>query len=139
MKTTVLLRIASVLTLIFCAGHTYGALLAPTREPQDAAVFMAMQTFRFRIMGAHRTHWEFYRGFGVLFSVTLALLAVLLWQLGTMAKTDAVRTRPLLGSLFLGYLAFTVVSGTYFFFAPAAFSAAVAICIALAFTAGSRS
>ncbi len=131
-KPSTLLRIASVLSLIFCAGHTYGSLFAPIREPADAAVFMAMQSYRFRILGAVRTHWEFYRGYSILFSVTLLLLAVMLWQLAALAKTDAVRMRPLLVSLFLGYLAFTVVSGKYFFIAPAAFSAAVAICLALA-------
>jgi len=138
MNASILLRVASVLTLIFCAEHTYGTLVAPIREPEDAAVFMAMQAFRFKIMGTIRTHWEFYRGLSILFSVTLLLLAVLLWQLGTMAKTDAARLRPLLASLFLGYLAFTVLCGRYFFIAPAAFSAAVAICLALAFMAAHK-
>src|SRR6266581_2289361 len=50
-------------------------------------------------------HWEFYRGYSILFSVTLLLLAVMLWQLAALAKTDAVRMRPLLASLFLGYMA----------------------------------
>src|SRR5437879_10375009 len=93
---------------------------------------MAMQSYRFKIFGAVRTHWEFYRGYSILFSVTLLVLAVMLWQLAAIAKTDAVRIRPLLASLFVGYMAFTVVSGKYFFIAPAAFSAAAAMCIALA-------
>ena len=50
MKPSVLLRVASVLTLIFCAGHTYGALAASSRDPEQAAVFMAMQAFPFEIM-----------------------------------------------------------------------------------------
>ena len=134
MKPPILLRVASVLTLIFCAGHTYGALSSFSRDPQEAAVFMAMQAFPFEIMGARRTHWQFYRGFGLLFSVTLLLLAVLLWQLAGLAKRDPVGARPFVGSLFLAYMGFTILSGVYFFFAPAAFCAAVAICLALAFT-----
>ena len=86
--------------------------------------------------GARRTHWEFYRGFSFLFSVTLLLLAVLLWQLAGLAKSDPVRARPFVGSLFLAYLAFTILCGKYFFMAPAAFSAAVAVCLALTFTSG---
>jgi hypothetical protein len=134
MKRSILLRIASVLTLIFCAGHTYATLAPFSVDPEQAAVFMAMQAFPFEIMGARRTHWEFYRGFSLLFSVTLLLLAVLLWQLAGLVKSDPVRVRPLVGSLFLAYLGFTVLCGMYFFIAPAAFSAAVAVCLALVFT-----
>jgi hypothetical protein len=134
MKRSILLRIASVLTLIFCAGHTYATLAPSSVDPEQAAVFMAMQAFPFEIMGARRTHWEFYRGFSLLFSVTLLLLAVLLWQLAGLVKSDPVRVRPLVGSLFLAYLGFTVLCGMYFFIAPAAFSAAVAVCLALVFT-----
>ena len=134
MKPSILLRVASVLTLIFCAGHTYGALGVSSRDPEQAAVFMAMQAFPFSIMGARRTHWEFYRGFSFLFSATLLLLAVLLWQLAGLAKSDPVAARPFVASLFLAYVGFTILSGVYFFMAPAAFSAAVAVCLALAFT-----
>jgi hypothetical protein len=134
MKPSILLRVASVLTLIFCAGHTYGALNVSSSDPEQAAVFMAMQAFPFNIMGARRTHWEFYRGFSLLFSLTLLLLAVLLWQLADLAKSDPARARPFVGSLFLAYVGFTVLCGVYFFMAPAAFSAAVAVCLALAFT-----
>ena len=134
MKPSVLLRAASVLTLIFCAGHTYGTLGPSSVDPEQAAVFMAMQAFPFDIMGAKRTHWQFYRGFSLLFSVTLLLLAVLLWQLAQLSKSDPAAAKPLIASLFLAYLGFTVLCGVYFFVAPAAFSAAVAICLALAFT-----
>ena len=134
MKRTILLRTASALTLIFCAGHTYRVLGPSFRGPDEAAVFMAMQAYPFNIMGFRRTHWDFYRGFSLLFSLTLLLLAVLLWQLGAMARSDGPRTRPLIATMFLGYLGFTILCGTYFFTVPAALSAAAGICIALAFT-----
>jgi len=134
MKQTILLRTASLLTLVFCAGHTYGTLNATSRGPEEAAVFMAMQAYPFTIMGFRRTHWDFYRGFSLLFSVTLLMLVVLLWQLGGMASTDPARTRPLVATLGLGYLGFTVLCGMFFFTAPAAVSAAATMCIALAFT-----
>src|SRR4249920_893359 len=95
-KQSLLLRTASVLTLIFCAGHTYRALNPSTRDPEEAAVFMAMQAFPFSIMGFRRTHWDFYRGYSMLFSATLLLLAVLLWQLGAIASSDPARARPLI-------------------------------------------
>src|SRR4029077_21104037 len=133
MKPSVLLRAASVLTLIFCAGHTYGTLSPSSVDPEQAAGFMAMQAYPFDIMGAKRTQWQFYRGFSLLFSVTLLLLAVLLWQLARMSKSGPATVKPLIASLFLAYLGFTILCGVYFFIAPAAFSAAVAMCLALAF------
>ena len=134
MNSSILLRTASVLSLIFCGAHTYEAYdTAHTSDPGEAAVFMAMQSYRLEMMGAMRSHWDFYRGYSLLFSVTLLLLAVLLWQLAAAARSDAARIRPLLATLFLGCMGFTILGGLYFFFAPAAFSAAVAICIALAF------
>jgi hypothetical protein len=134
MKQTILLRIASALTLIFCAGHSYRALDPSSRAPEEAAVFMAMQAYPFTIMGFRRTHWDFYRGFSLLLSVALLVLALLLWQIGAMARSEPSRARPLIATLFAGYLGFTIVCGLYFFTAPAALSAAVAICLALAFT-----
>ena len=139
MKQTILLRIASALTLIFCAGHTYRALDPSSRGPEEAAVFMAMQAYPFNIMGFRRTHWDFYRGFSLLFSVALIVLALLLWQIGAMAKIEPSRTRPLIATLFAGYLAFTILCGVFFFTAPAAVSAAVAICLALAFSSAQES
>ena len=132
MKPTILLRIAAALTLVLCGGNTHRALDPLSRGADEAAVFMAMQAYPFGIMGFRRTHWEFYRGFSLLFSVTLLLLAVLLWQLGEIAKSDPARARPLIATLFLGYLGFTILCGMYFFTAPAAVSAAAGICLALA-------
>jgi RsiW-degrading membrane proteinase PrsW (M82 family) len=134
MKQSILLRTASVLSLIFCAGHTYGTLNNSSRGPEEAAVFMAMQAYPFNIMGFRRTHWDFYRGFSLLFSVTLLMLTVLLWQLGGMSKSDPARIRPLIAALALGYLGYTVLCGMFFFTAPALLSAMATICIALAFT-----
>jgi hypothetical protein len=134
MKQSILLRTASILTLVFCAGHTYGSLNTSSRGPEEAAVFMAMQAYPFSIMGFRRTHWDYYRGFSLLFSVTLLLLAVLLWQLGGLAKNDPVRTRPLVAAVGLGYVGFTVLCAMYFFTAPFLVSGAATLCLALAFT-----
>jgi len=138
MKPTILLRIASVLTLVFCAANTYRALDPLSRGAEEAAVFMAMQAYPFNIMGFRRTHWEFYRGFSLLFSAALLLLAVLLWQIGGIAKSDPARARPLIATLFLGYLGFTILCGMYFFTAPAAVSATAGICLALALVPDKR-
>ena len=137
LKTVILLRITSMLTAVFCAGHAY-ASLARLRDAGEAAVFMAMQSYKLKVLWAVRTHWDFYRGFSLLFGVTLLLLAVLLWQLSTMAKADPLATRPMVASLLVASLAFTVVGGMYFFFAPAVMSAAIAVCLALALTSAKK-
>jgi hypothetical protein len=50
---TRVLRIASILTLLHCIGHTvggvFGADAAPT--PEEAAVIGAMKSHRFEMMG----------------------------------------------------------------------------------------
>jgi hypothetical protein len=138
LKTVILLRVASMLTAIFCAGQSYATLGAPLRDPAEAAVFMAMQSYRLKLLWAVRTHWDFYRGFSLLFSVTLLMLAVLLWQLSMTAKADPLAARPMVASLLVASLAFTVVGGLYFFFAPAAMSAAIAVCLALALTSAKK-
>ena len=137
MKTVILLRIASMLSAIFCAGQSY-ASLAQLRDPREAAVFMAMQSYKLKLLWAVRTHWDFYRGFSLLFGITLLLLAVLLWQLSIVAKADPLAIRPMVATLLVASLAFTIVSGIYFFFAPAAISAAIAVCLALAFTSAKK-
>src|SRR3989442_9126629 len=95
---------------------------------------LALQAFPFEIMGARRTHWDFSRGCSLFFSVSLLLLAVLLWQLAALAKRAPAGARPFVGSLLLAYLGFTILCGVYFFMAPAVFSAAVAVCLVLAFS-----
>jgi hypothetical protein len=137
LKTVILLRIASMLTAVFCAGHAYVSL-AQLRSPGEAAVFMAMQSYRLKLLWAVRTHWDFYRGFSLLFGITLLLLAVLLWQLSMVARADPSATRPMVASLLVASLAFMVVGGMYFFIAPAAMSAAIAVCLALALTSAKK-
>jgi hypothetical protein len=137
LKTVILLRVASMLTAVFCAEHAYSSL-AQVRDPGEAAVFMAMQSYRLKLLWAVRTHWDFYRGFSLLFGVTLLLLALLLWQLSVMARADPLAIRPMVATLLAASLAFTVVGGVYFFVAPAAMSAAISICLALALTSAKK-
>ena len=96
MKTSTLLRIASVVTFLYFAGHTAGMPWTPGEGPAELAVIEAMKSNRFAAMGSSRTYWDFYFGFGVIISVLQLVQAVVLWQLGTLAKTDAARLRPII-------------------------------------------
>ena len=100
MKPSTVLRITSLVTLIFAAGHSLGGMesWSPMGETE---VLKAMKSFRFDAEGMTRTYFDFYLGFGLILSVCLFLQAVLLWQLAALAKTEALRLRPLLVSFFL--------------------------------------
>jgi hypothetical protein len=58
--------------------------------------------------------------------------AIVFWQLGTLAKTDAVRLRPIMATFMIAYLVFAVNSYEYFFFGPVIAEILIAACIGMA-------
>ena len=90
MTTPLLLRIASVISLLFTAGHTMGGLKqwSPMGENE---VLKAMTTVRFETMGANRSYLDFFLGFGWSISVAMLLQTVLLcrWPLWPAARPRA--------------------------------------------------
>lgn len=138
MRSSLFLRIGSVITLLFAAGHTLGALESWS-PVGDTAVLQAMKAFRFEAMGVSRTYWDFYFGFGLFISVLLLAQAAVLWQLATIAKTDSTRLRPVIASLFLASVACALVAWKFIFAAPIIFSVAIAACLSLAFLTAGRS
>jgi hypothetical protein len=119
MKPWIWLRGLAVLLALFAVGHTLGTA-APhvTRGPQEAAVFEAMQGFSFRVMGFTRTHWEFYRGFALIISVQLLLMATIAWQLSAVSRRDPRRALPMAITLQLGCVGLLVFGWMFFFAAP---------------------
>jgi len=73
-------------------------------------------------------------------TISLAAEAVLFWQLGPLAKTDARRLRPMLATLLVAYAALAVNSYAYFFLWPVIAEIFIATCLGLAIvTAKSQS
>jgi hypothetical protein len=138
MKTPLLLRIAAVITLLFFAGHTSGIPWTPAVGPEQQPVIDAMKGPSFDVLGSMRTYWDFYFGFGVTISYLLLLEAVVLWQLGTLAKSDAARLRPIIAVFFIGFVVNTFLAVEYFFVIPVIMSAIIAILLALAFYSARR-
>lgn len=133
MKAPILLRVASVLTLIHAVLHTVGGLLsAPTHGPAETAVLDAMKASRFDFMGSPRSYWDFYMGFGLFLTLSLLLQSVLLWQLAVLAVSDPSKARPFMVSLLLAFIAAIGLSWKFFFVAPLAMEALIATLIALA-------
>ena len=135
MKPSVLLRIAAVINFLYFAAHTAGIPWTPARGPAELAVLEAMRTDNFEAGGFARTYWDFYVGFGVAISGFLLVQAVALWQLASLAKSDAARLRPIVASLLVAFAFNVVVAWKYFFPVPAVMAAAIVLCLALALLA----
>jgi hypothetical protein len=132
MTTTILLRIAAAISLLFAAGHTLGGLKrwSPMGENE---VLNAMSTVRFETMGVSRTYLDFFMGFGWTISVALLLQSALLWQMASLARTDATQARPMIAMFALAALASGIIAWRFIFPVPAIFSGALLIVLAAAF------
>jgi hypothetical protein len=132
MKPVIFLRIASVLTMIHAVLHTIGGVFGGAAPGVQQATVAMMKANEFAVMGVTRSYWDFYRGLGLVVSVFLTLEAVVFWQLGSLAKTDALRLRPVLATFSIGYLGAAVVSYRYFFAGPVITEILIALCLGLA-------
>ena len=137
MKPVLFLRIASVLTLIHALLHTIGGVLG-AMPPAALATVEAMKANQFPAMGAMRTMWDFHMGFGLVVSIALAMEGIVFWQLGTLAKNDALQLRPILTTFFVGYLCFSGISYRYFFAGPVITEILIALCLGLAIVSANR-
>jgi hypothetical protein len=128
MKPVLFLRIASVLTLIHAVLHTVGGVFGKT-PPDVQPVVAAMQGNQFMAMGVMRTMWDYYMGLGLVVGVALTVEGLVFWQLGTLAKSDALRLRPILATFSVGYLCIAGISYRYFFAAPVITEILIALCL----------
>jgi hypothetical protein len=124
MKPRIWLRALSIVLFVFAAGHTLGTA-APrvTRGAREAAVFDAMQSFRFPVMGFDRSYWDFYRGFALTISILQLALAVFAWQLATVNERGGRVALPMAVTLLCSCVGLLVLSCLFFFGGPIAFSA----------------
>jgi len=106
MKPWIWLRVAAVLQAVGTILHTLATTNPPSRGPAEQAVFGAMQSFHFMIMGANRSHWDFYRGYELSITVIVTIL--------------------------VSEILLSVVSWTYFFAGPGTMSVLIALCLGAA-------
>jgi hypothetical protein len=139
MKTATLLRIASVVSLIFATLHTIGGVFGkplPGVAEQTVAVMKANQ---FQLFGHSRTYWDFYMGMGLSVTISLASEAVLLWLLASVAGILGTRIRPILVLFAVENLFVALNANRYFFLGPVITSSLlVCLFIAAFVAAGSR-
>ena len=137
MKPSTLYRAASLILVLFAAGHTLGFRTIQPAWKIDALIG-SMQSTRFDVQGVVRTYWDFYSGFGLFVSLLLLFAAVVSWQLGSVPR-DQLRALPgITWSLAIAAVGIGVLSFRYFFIVPMVFSTVLAICLLWAAWAGSR-
>jgi hypothetical protein len=132
LNATLLYRIASVIFILFAAGHTFGFLTLVPPSPEARAVFDGMNNVHFQLRRESFTYGGFYRGFGLSITVTLLFSAFLAWHLGTLARSNPQAIGWLGWAFALVQVISIVLSWKYFAKGPAIFSAGVAICLAWA-------
>ena len=98
-----------------------------------------MRSFHFDVAGVSRSYLDFYLGFGFIIGIYLLMQAVVFWQLASIAKTDAFRVRPLIGSFLLANAVSAFLSWRFLFLVPVVSLTVIAACLALAFYASGKS
>ena len=128
MKVKILYRIASVLLLLFAAGHTFGFR---QNNPEWAAdsVLGLMHSVHFDAQGFTRTYWDFFSAFGLFFSVFLLFAAALAWLLGGFPSETLSCVRSISWALAICFVAVTALSCRYAFTTPIVFAGLITICL----------
>jgi hypothetical protein len=138
MKAFHFLRVGAVLTLLYCAGHTIGMPWTPYTDAVATSVLETMKTHSFEDQGFKGTYWDLYFGFGLIISVYLLVQAVVLWQVASLAKTDAIRVRPIVVSFLIAFVVNAALSWKYFFVVPVVLAGLIAACLAFALVLAGR-
>jgi hypothetical protein len=128
MKASWLYRIASVLLVLFAAGHTLGFRQNNPQWGADA-VLALMRSVHFDAQGFSRTYWDFFSAFGYFFSVFLLFAAVLAWLLGGLPAETLARVRSIGWALAISFVAVTALSFRFAFTIPVVFSTLVTVCL----------
>jgi hypothetical protein len=128
MKASVLYRIASVLLVLFAAGHTFGFRQNNPEWGADAVLGL-MRSVHFDAQGFTRTYWDFFSAFGLFFSVFLLFAAVLAWLLGGLPAETLERVRSIAWALAICFVAVTALNWRYAFTTPIVFSTLTTMCL----------
>ncbi|KAA6464881.1 hypothetical protein DYQ86_02690 [Acidobacteria bacterium AB60] len=132
MKSALFLRIASVLTVVHAVLHTIGGVFGSIQPGPATVAVTAMKANQFMAMGHLRSYWDFFRGMGLAMTIAMMMEAIVMWQLGALAKTEAARLRPITATFLVGYLVLSVNSNRYFFSGPVIVEIVIALCLAAA-------
>jgi hypothetical protein len=125
-------RTASVLTALFAVLHTIGFLGFQPDDPAARHVRTAMDTTYFAAGDGQVSFGGFYIGLGLSVTAALLLAAVLSWWLAYVARENPRLVFVPASALAAFQLISLVLAFRFFFAPPAAFSAAILLCLLFA-------
>jgi hypothetical protein len=131
MKASLFYRIAAVLLLFFGAAHTLGFRQSDPSWGVDA-VLASMRSIHFDVQGFSRTYWDLFVAAGFSVGLFYLFMAVLAWQLGSLPAETLAVMRVTVWAFALCFAAITVVSCSYLFILPIAFSIVITVCLTAA-------
>jgi len=137
MRPTLLLRIATVVNLLFAVGHTVGFLSFRPVSPEGQAARHALAAV-FTEDGSQFSYMGFYKGFGLVCTFAMLLIAGWSWWLGELARSAPRMTVPPLVMLLLYTLAGLVLAAFFFPVPAVIFSALLPILYGLALVGAIR-
>lgn len=131
MKASMLYRIAAVLLLLFAIVHTLAFSQSDPTWGVDA-LLSSMRSIHFAVQGFDRTYWDFFLAAGFSAGVFYFFAAILAWQLGSLPIATLALMRGTTWAFALSFAAITILSWTYLFIIPVAFSIAITVCLTAA-------
>lgn len=137
MRPTLLLRIATLVNLLFAAGHTIGFLSFRPASAEGQAARHALAAV-FTEGGSRFSYMGFYKGFGLVCALAMLLIAGLSWWLGDLARSAPRTTVPPLVMLLLYQLGGLALAALYFPVPAIIFSALLPILYGLALRGAMR-
>jgi hypothetical protein len=136
MKPWIWLRLAAFLQALGTLGHTLTtASTKPTHGPEEQAVFEAMRSFRFNVMGSMCSTWDFYRGYQFSTTVNFVMLVALLWLLSNLSRTAPRQAGPMVLTILVAQIFSAILGWRYFFAGPGVGGGLIALCLAIALLA----
>jgi len=131
MRAPTLYRIAAVLLLLFAISHTLGFRQSDPQWGVDA-LLSSMRSIHFDVLGFNRTYWDFFVAAGFSAGVLYLFAAILAWQLGGLPTATLALMRGTTWAFALSFAVIAIVSSTYLFIIPIAFSIAITLCLTAA-------
>jgi hypothetical protein len=128
MKASLFYRIAAVLLLLFAIGHTLGFRQSDPSWGVDP-LLGSMRSIHFDVQGFSRTYWDLFVAAGFSVGVFYFFAAILAWQLGGLRAETLALMRGTAWAFAACFAAVTVVSWSYLFILPIAFSGVITVCL----------
>ena len=130
MNPSLLLKIGTIILLLYSTGHTLGAVLFyRPHTPEEAAIIDSMKSYHVPLKtSSARTLWDFYYGFGLAVGFLNYALAAFAWVAAVqVSKGNAAAVGPICWILAIACLSQSYLSWRYFFIFPLALSLLAAI------------